>query len=371
MRLTLFLTQSLTLRKWYEQGIFDREIAIYRKLQEMGVTIQIVSYGGRDEQDFASRLPDMRILTNWLNWSPKRYENRLHQLHGLHLWRTDLIKTNQMIGADIVLRASRAWRKPLLLRMGYMWSYNAQRANPDKPTYLKNVDRIERDAFDHATKIIVTTDDIRTLILEKSPDVQDKITVLPNYVDTDTFRPMDESKTYDLIYVGRLAKEKNLDALLQAVDRAGVSIAMIGDGDQKDHLQATFGDLDGRIHWLGRIPNTELPTYINRARAYVLCSFYEGHPKALIEAMGCGVPVLGTTIRGIQQVITHGDNGYLCGLTADELQAGIQDLLGQPDLTAQLGKRGHDFVESHYSLDTIAQTEYNLYKAVIQNHKGR
>lgn len=364
MRLTLFLTKSLTLRQWHEQGILNRELAIYRALQAMGVQITIVSYGGRDEHDFDDQLSGMNLLTNWIHWNDRRYEHRLHQLHGLHFRSTDVLKTNQMIGAEIAVRTSRFWKKPLLLRMGYLWSYNAQQAHPDKPQYLKQVNQIETEAINHASHIVVTTEDIRQRIIERQPTVEHKITRIPNYVDTETFRRLDEPKAYDLVYVGRIAKEKNLQALLQAVDRAGVTIAMIGDGDMRESLEAEFQHMGERVMWLGRIPNTDLPKYINRARVYVLSSFYEGHPKALIEAMACGVPVIGTAIYGIQQVIEHGQNGYLCDTDADSLQQAIKTVLANPELMSALGENARKFVIENYALDKIAQIEFDLLRQI-------
>ena len=365
MRLTLFLTHSLSLRTWYEQGTLDRELVIYRKLQDMGVHISIVSYGGRDELEFCSQVPDIRILCNWIGWSDKRYTHRLHQLHGLRLWGSDVFKTNQMIGADVAVRASKLWKKPLVVRMGYLWSYNANQAHPDKPRYLRRVDKIETLALEHAKQVIVTTEDIRGQILESMPHIGDKIQIIPNYVDTEVFRPIDGEKLYDLVYVGRIAKEKNLDALLGAVDRAGASILMIGEGDLSDELQAKWGDLDGRIQWKGKVSNTKLPEYINQAKVYVLSSFYEGHPKALIEAMACRMPIIGTRIRGIQQVIEHEVNGYLCETDEASLTEAIQTVLAQPELMDTMSKNAYDFAVEHYSLDRIAQKEFAMLRRVV------
>jgi glycosyltransferase involved in cell wall biosynthesis len=251
--------------------------------------------------------------------------------------------------------------------MGYLWSYNAKQAHPDKPKYLQQVEQIETEAIRHASHIVVTTEDIRQRIVDRQPQVADKITRIPNYVDTDVFRPMDEPKQYDLVYVGRIAKEKNLQALLQAVDRVGLTIAMIGDGDMRETLQQEFQHMGERVMWLGRIPNTELATYINRARAYVLSSFYEGHPKALIEAMACGVPVIGTNIYGIQQVIQHGENGYLCDTAADGLQSAIETVLANDAFMHTLAENARQYVVEHYALDKIAKVEYNILRQLSLN----
>ena len=371
MRLTVFLTHPLSLRTWYEQGIFDRELAIYRKLQEKGVAINFVSYGGRDEYDFASQIPDMRILCNWIGWSEKRYTQRLHQLHGLRLWQSDVYKTNQLNGAQVAVRASQLWNRPLIVRFGFLWSAFAEQNHALESDWVQRIHRIQNDAFQHASRVVMTSplmlDDVRKV----APTIDDKVTIIPNYVDTERFCPLEQSKVYDLVFVGRVSEQKNLRSLLTAIRNTDYTLAIAGDGDLRESLQEEFNDLGERVHWLGRVAHPELPTLINQGRVFILPSHYEGHPKSLIEAMACGVPVIGTRVRGIKQVLEHEKTGILCEPDAESIRYAIDNILTKPDLRAQIGANARQFAVEHYSLEQIAQTEYDVLRAVASHSQVR
>ncbi len=367
MRLTLFLTHSLSLRTWDEQGTFDRELAIYRKLRDKGVAINIVSYGGREEYEFASKIPDMRILCNWVGWTEKRYTQRLHQLHGLRLWRSDVFKTNQLNGSQVAVRASRLWKRPLVVRFGFLWSAFAEQNHAIESDWVQRIHRIQNEAFQHASRVVMTSplmlDDVRRF----APTIDSKVTIIPNYVDTDLFRPIDQPKTYDLVFVGRVAEQKNLHSLLTAIRNTSYTLAIVGDGDLREPLQREFNDLSEQIFWLGRVPHVELPKLINQGRVFILPSHYEGHPKSLIEAMACGVPVIGTRVRGIKQVIEHGMNGILSETDATSLYQAIESTLSKPDLMTEIGRNARHFALDNYSLDQIAQTEYDMLRSVTSH----
>ncbi len=357
---------SCSLRTWADWGILDRELALYRRLQEKNVRVSIVSYGGKEEYDFQTRIPDIQILCNWIGWSEQRYARRLHQLHGLRLMKSQVNKTDQMIGADAAVRASRAWQTPLVVRMGYDWSYNARQIHSDKPEYLKRVEDIHRDALEHAAQVVVTTQDIGERMIEKVPAVAEKLSVVSDFVDTDHFKPMPCAKQFDLVYVGHMIEIKNVRALLCAIEGTKLSIAMIGDGELHKELQDRFGTLDGRIHWFGRVSNPELPQLLNQARAFVLPSLFEGQPRVMLEAMACGMPIIGSNVPGINNLIEHRVTGYLCDTDEKGIAAALGDVLSQPELMRTLGENARQYAVDHFSLESAADRDYKLLERIVR-----
>ncbi len=84
--------------------------------------------------------------------------------------------------------------------------------------------------------------------------------MIPNYVDTELFKPTNGVKRErTLLFVGRIAPEKNLEALLQAVRALGVKLTIVGEGKLRPKLQEEFEDLQDRVVWEGNIPNSQLP----------------------------------------------------------------------------------------------------------------
>lgn len=382
LNLTVVLGYESTLARMDEMGTFDREMALLRRLQDSGVKIRILSYGGKEELDYANRTNGMGILCNRANLPQQTYIRRIHQLHMLPLLKSDVLRTWQSSGLFSAHRASWAWQVPMILRMDYYWSELTRlRQAPGSP----NADRIrgiERKALAGAVHIIVTTQEMAEYVSEIWPAAAAKTRVFPDFVDVDLFQPAPSAKRYDLVYIGRLSSEKNLGALLRAVKALNLTIAIVGGrnlstqnpaqgDDEEDKLKRNFGSLDGRIHWLGRLNNEELPAIMNQSRVFVLCSFIEGQPRALIEAMACGMPIIGSNVRGTRNTIEHKMTGYLCGTDGDSIAAAIRTVLSNPELMRKMGANARKHALEHYALDQLARREYELLRKVVQRYPLR
>lgn len=361
--LVLFFTRGVSLRTWSMMGMLEREIAIYKRLLRRGFEVSFLTYGNEADLAYSDQMDGIRILCNQTGLPPEVYEDTLGSLHRESLESCHIIKTNQIYGAELALSASRVFQKPLVARCGYMWSQNAAREHGPKSEAAIHAREVEERVFRGANRVVVTTPAMRSEVLQRIPDVVSKIAVIPNYVDTDVFRPYSEIRDETtLIFVGRIAPEKNLSALLEAIQPLQMKLVLIGEGKIRPELQRRFPSLNGRISWEGNVPNSELPEYLNRAGLFILPSLYEGHPKALIEAMACGLPVIGADSPGIRELIRHGETGYICGTDTESIRKAIQDLLDSPALSAQMGHHARRFVMENYSLDRIAELELELLK---------
>jgi glycosyltransferase involved in cell wall biosynthesis len=76
--------------------------------------------------------------------------------------------------------------------------------------------------------------------------------------------------------------------------------------------------------------------------------------------MACGLPVIGTDVAGIRELINHKENGYLCGTTAEEIRQAILDVLGDSGQMARMGRNAREFVVMHFALDRIVEMELEL-----------
>jgi glycosyltransferase involved in cell wall biosynthesis len=344
-------------------GMLEREVAIYRRLLRRGFEVSFLTYGGATDLEYSDQLDGIRILCNQTGLPPEVYADTLCSLHADSLSGCHIIKTNQIYGADLALSACQTFQKPLVARCGYLWSRNAAREHGPDSEAANYAREIEEKVFGGADRVVVTTPAMREDVLSRIPDAAAKIAVIPNYVDTDVFRTnsgvCDETS---LIFVGRIAPEKNLPALLEAIEPLQVRLTIIGEGKIRPELQRRFASLDGRISWEGNVPNSQLPALLSRAGFFVLPSFYEGHPKALIEAMSCGLPVIGADSPGIRELIRHEETGYLCSGDPAGIRKAIQKLLASPSLRAKMGHHAREYVMENYSLDKIVELELTLLK---------
>jgi glycosyltransferase involved in cell wall biosynthesis len=197
-----------------------------------------------------------------------------------------------------------------------------------------------------------------------STEFGEKTNVLPNYVDTEKFFPTKTNKDFDILVIGRLANEKNIASLLEAVRELKCRIVIIGKGPLEKELKKKYGNMDNCLDWISQVPNNELPDYMNRSKIYVIPSHYEGHPKSLIEAMSCGMPVIGADSPGIREIIHHGKNGLLCGTDFESICQAIQRLLNDPSLAKKIGKRARKFVLKNCTLEDLVEKELKIIKEV-------
>jgi glycosyltransferase involved in cell wall biosynthesis len=361
IHLVLFFTRGVSLRMWQMVGMLEREVALYRLLVNKGFDVSFVTYGDASDHEFSRDLGGIRILCNESGLPLEQYQAMLFSKHGRELRSCSVIKTNQSYGGDLALWTSRFFRKPFIARCGYMWSFNAGREYGMDSLQATEARRVEEKLFRGADRVVVTTRAMKQNVIDRFPEALNRTTIIPNYVDTDLFKPAASKKVHNtLLFVGRIAPEKNLDALLEAISSLSARLILIGEGKIRPKLQTKFGELNGRVVWEGNVPNTEIPRYLHQADILVLPSLYEGHPKVVLEAMACGVPVIGADSPGIKDLIEHGETGLLCNPDPSGMRSALERLLSDAELRLRLGSNGRRYVEEHFSLTKIAQIEMDL-----------
>jgi len=348
-----------------QNGSLEREIALYLRLQEKGVKVCFVTYGGRQELDYRETLHGIEILCNRWKLSPLWYERLIPILHANALRLASVIKTNQINGADVALRAAQIWHKPLIARCGYLWSELADLEGRQEESKLAG--QIEKKVFSEAKRVVVTTPIMKEYVIKHYVLAPEHVLVIPNYVLTDLFLPMAEKpQAKRICFIGRLSEEKNLPALFQACAGLEVDLVLIGEGPLRASLQELAKKLGIQVRMPGNLVHNLLPDVIQQSAIFALVSTHEGHPKALLEAMSCEAAVLGADSPGIREQIVHGETGWLCGTDVQSIRAGIQHLLGEPELRRRLGANARRFIVQNYLLDKVVGMEYNLLNEVVR-----
>ncbi len=369
LNLVLFFTRGVSLRTWHEAGMLSREAAIYERLAERGVRTTFVTYGDESDGEAAERIPGIRVCHRRADEPPPPPHNPIPWVPDDILATADLLKTNQTRGADAALAAARRFGKPFIARCGYMWSQVAISQNGADSDAAREALAVEAEVFSAADRVIVTTEAMRQDVAGRLPSAEPRVRVVPNYVDTDRFcpGPARGGQRRRLCFVGRLNQhEKNLQALVAAIAGLDVELDLIGNGPLRNELLQAAAR-DPRLHLLGSVPNEHLPERLRAADAFVLPSFYEGHPKALLEAMACGLPVITTNVPGIRELIQHGHTGWLCGTGAESLRAGIQAVLGDAALADQMGATARRYIVEHCSLSRVVELELTIYREALSN----
>lgn len=358
MRVSLVFTRDVSLRVWDGGGMLEREFALYRRLQEKGVAVDFLTYGNAGDRAYASRLPGVRLLCN--RWGLPRpvYAALAPWIHGSVLAGTTVIKSNQVLGAEVALAAARRHGKPFVARCGYLHSDFMERAHGKDSRAARRAAALERMVFEGAARVVVTTEAMRQQVAERYGIGSDRLRVIPNYVDTFRFRPSARVAGRRVCFVGRLVEQKDPFLLVESMRGLGAELIVAGDGHLRPGLEAEARRSGVAARFLGTVRNEELPEVLARCSVFVLPSRYEGHPKTLIEAMACGLAVVGADSPGIREVIRDGETGLLCRPAG--LRDAIARLLDDAGLRARLGAAARRFAEGNFALDRVAETEHRL-----------
>ncbi|MGC1955623.1 MAG: glycosyltransferase family 4 protein [Gammaproteobacteria bacterium] len=373
--LTLVFTGGVQLKTWAQIGSLSREVQIYQRLVPHLKRINFVTYGGKQDEAYADKLGDISVLPSL--WTPSPAFNRLTlwQNYAEALRQSDVIKTHQIPGSDIAVWLKQRCQCRLVTRCGYLWSLNAERESHDAEA-IHRVRELERIAFAEADIGVMTTKANLRHVVEQHHIEPRKLRIVPNYVDVNRFSPRPFNSTKHpiptLMFVGRLSAEKNvegtLDALgiLQARVHTVPKLAIVGEGQLKQALLVKASKLGLPVSFLGSVPNEQLPGLLRSADVFILPSLYEGHPKALLEAMSCGLPCIGADVEGIRQEIRHGDNGYLCRTSPESIANAIETVINDTVLQVELGKRARQYVVENYALEKVLQQELAVLEDALQ-----
>lgn len=363
--LALFFTAGVSLKTWHDLGMIDREVAIYNKLSKYFAQIYFFTYGDKEDLRFKDYLAsNITVVPKKYIQNSLLYSFMLPFIHYKVLRKAHLLKTNQMWGSWGAVLTKLIYRKKLLVRTGYMLSINFMRRNPK--SRIKWIMRaVERIAYKRASGII-TSSKTNFDYVEKNYHPHCPHVLIPNYVETDVFRPLNlEKRKRSICFVGRLVQQKNLLALLEALRDLPCTLSIIGSGKQREELEEVARNNGEKVSFLGNIPNHELPRVLNQHELFVLPSLWEGMPKVLLEAMACGLPVVGTKIDGTKEVIEHGKNGILCDTDSSSIRDAIITLVHDEALKCKLGENARITIVDSYSLDRLVEKELQLMKKVL------
>lgn len=213
--------------------------------------------------------------------------------------------------------------------------------------------------YNKADHIITPTETIKKIIQKRG--ITRPITVISNGI-IEFKAKKNYTKKDKLVYVGRVSYEKNIDILIKAVaiikkKIPAITITIIGDGPDRKRLQDLTKQLklENNIVFKGWIPNNQLNQEIINCDILVTASTMETQGIALLEAMACGLPVIGANKYAIPELVKN--NGYLFeSNNVDDCAKKIIKCLKSDDLR-KLGKKSIKIAEEHSLKKTIDELE--------------
>lgn len=231
---------------------------------------------------------------------------------------------------------------------GFEWAPAARR-------YHRVTAPLLRWIWRRADAVVANSSGLRELALRSTPELP--IVMIPNGAELPAHvsaQPPD-GRTPRLLTMGRLTQQKGIDVLFRALARLrdlDFALDIAGDGPERARLKelAQHLGIAARVRFLGWVPREEIPhTYAN-ASAFVLASRIEGMPNVVLEAMAYARPVICTRVFGTDELVVHGETGWLVE-TGDEaaLADGIRALLRDAELRSRMGAASRARVEAFFT----------------------
>jgi glycogen synthase len=260
----------------------------------------------------------------------------------------------------------------------------------------------ERAALEAADAVIAVSTEMRRDLLRHFRITPERVHVIPNGVDTDTYRPVpgrgrlarfpiDPARPY-VLFVGRISRQKGLLHLVRAIPALAPDAQVVlcaGAADTPEiarEAETAVARIQAErpgVVWIPEMVDRETAVELYSHAAVFCCpSVYEPFGLINLEAMACEVPVVASAVGGIPEVVVDGETGRLVAVELVEsggaveprdparfvrdLASGINALLADPTLRRTMGVKGRQRAEALFSWGAVASRTLALYRDLVK-----
>ena len=171
--------------------------------------------------------------------------------------------------------------------------------------------KLYSNSLKRATRVIVPSRGIYSLCLKWGVK-EENLCLIYNAVETsDSITLPTDGYEYDLVTVCRLVSWKGVDELIEYSSKRNFKLVVAGDGPDRERLETLSKNLGANVTFMGEISNQSVNKLLSKSRVFVLNSYYEGLPHALVEARVAGLVSVGRAGTGSEEVINDDVDGYL------------------------------------------------------------
>lgn len=260
---------------------------------------------------------------------------------------------------------------------------------------------VEKTAFEAADAVIAVSGGMARDILRSYPSLDEqRVHVVYNGIDLNRWKPLDDSDTVralgidpdrpSIVFVGRITRQKGLPYLLRAARLLPADVQLVlcaGAPDTAEIMAEVSAGVEtlqserAGVVWIDRLLSQhELSAVLTAGTAFVCPSVYEPLGIVNLEAMACGLPVVGTATGGIPEVVVDGVTGRLVpieqlddgtGTPIDperfvaDLAAALTEVVNDPARAAVMGAAGRERAEKEFDWTQIAARTREIYAGLL------
>lgn len=323
-------------------GVSESVQRLKRQLQGQGHRVLLVApklEGQPEEEEGVIRVAAVQNFNGSDFSLPVPIPGQLYD--AIEAFEPDIVHSHHpFLLGDTACRAAETYGLPLVFTHHTLYEHYTHYVPGDSP-------RMQRFATSLATQytwlcdaVIVPSESIRQLLLEREGNPA--ISVVPSGVATSRFAQGNRcywrerlgipQQAYVIGHVGRLAHEKNLAFLAEAVSQAlqacpTAHFLVVGEGAAQSSMVniAHSRGVSNRLHFTGRLQGQGLIDAYHTMDVFAFASHSETQGMVVVEAMAAGLPVVAVSAPGIREVVIDGDNGRL--LDSDDVEAMVDALV--------------------------------------------
>jgi glycosyltransferase involved in cell wall biosynthesis len=236
---------------------------------------------------------------------------------------------------------------------------------------------LRRLLLPRASKVITCSENLKAIALQQWRLAHQMVEFIPNGVDTDRFvaPPLASRSSSHIVkigFLGSLIALKNPLRLMRIVsqlpDTRGIEVVFAGEGPERETLERYTAEngLSGRVRFLGRISDTA--TFLQTIDILCTTSDTEQMPLSVLEAMSCGLAVVGTAVGDVAAMVAAANKPFITHPEREsEFAHNLGTLIANRALREELGAANAQRCREVYSMQTMVSAYNNAYRSVIDS----
>jgi len=373
MKVAVFLTYNYSLQTWYNSGTLNRELEIYKQINNINnAKFTFYTYGGSEDVELIKDFPNFNVVPMFKKLTTKGriykfvYSLFIPLLYKNNIENEDILHQHQLLGSWVVIISKLLYGKKAIIRTGYdMYEFSI----------LNNERLIRRFLLRCLTYVSLKFSDLYTTTSQE--DIKflnsnykinnEKIKLRPNWIIDNNFKKIDSRISREILSVGRLDKQKNYKELISFFNKdCNFSLKIIGSGPQKDELEELISNNKLNASIVDNLNNEGIKKEMNNHKYYISLSEFEGNPKTILEAMSSGCIVIASNIKNHKEIIEHNTTGFLYDLDSPVIFKKIRELEGSIELQERISLNGFNAVLKANDISIIAKQMSEDYKFLLK-----
>jgi glycosyltransferase involved in cell wall biosynthesis len=368
----------------YQGGKHIHLLLLEKGLKNLGIQVTTLYYSKRSSKERIKRYA-LALLTE-----KRRNEVKLGWMISYlqsHIPREsfDAIHSHDVLS---MLAVHSMQQKKVLTLHGYFARENIEfiRNKRDRDAIYPHLLQLERNGTKSADYVIAVDQRLKDYAISEFSYPADRITVMHNAVDTDTFSPTSEEEQKELkkslsfapddfvVLVPRRLVEKNgviyAVRAMKNIRDTNFKMIIAGDGPERKNIMKEAQE-DKRIQLTGMTPHDKISSFFKMADVILIPSItshgiQEATSLAMLEGMSCGKVVVCSDIGGMHEVIMDMENGALVKEKEPEaIATAIETIIGNPSLSSRIGGEARKYVLQNHSYTAHAVKVAQIYNDII------